>query len=360
MDSRNLETLDEKRVDARPGARDRRSSPRMVTPLSVVTRSPGTVPSQLPPASAARSTTTEPGLSRDRALREMRRGAGWGKGPGRSRFARGTLLLTHHPPTYLSRNHRGGDDDVDVGRLRFKERPLGGEKRVAHRLGITAAAFPGFLNAHGQKLGPHGRRLLGDGGPGVENAYHRAEPTRTARRRQPRDAAPDDEHFDGRDAAGGGGLAGHEAGEGGRGFDDGAGAGDVGLRREHVKRLRARQGAWDEVDADGRGAFGLERGEQARVGGVERRDEDAAVFQQGRLGGRRRRAHLEDDVRAECRLAGGEGRAGGRVGRVGDARARASARLHDDALEPRFQQRGSSSGRERDAGLAGVRLLGHA
>ena len=35
--------------------------PRTTTPLSVTTRSPGTVSSQLPPPDAARSTTTEPG-----------------------------------------------------------------------------------------------------------------------------------------------------------------------------------------------------------------------------------------------------------------------------------------------------------
>ena len=179
------------------------------------TTDPGCVSAQLPPFSAARSTITEP-----------------------------FFMLLHHLLGDEDRrravgNERGGDDDVDVPRLRGEERHLGGDERGAHLLGVAAAAFAFLFDRHLEELGAHALDLVADGGARVEGADDRAQAARGADRRQAGDAGADDQHLGRRHAPGGRHLPGEEAAVEARGLDDRAIAGDVGHRRQRVHLLRA-------------------------------------------------------------------------------------------------------------------------
>jgi hypothetical protein len=105
----------------------------------------------------------------------------------------------------------------------------------------------------------------------VGRADDRAEARGRTDRGEARDAGTGDQHLRGRHLAGGGDLAREEAAELVRGLDDGAVAGDVRHRAEHVHRLRAgdaRHGIHrergDAALGEGREQVGPQGGERSR------------------------------------------------------------------------------------------------
>ena len=192
--------------------------PTTVTPFSVTIVSSGTVRSQLPPRSAARSTITEPGfIACDHVGRPQlrRRPAG---------------------------DQGGGDDDVDLrrelaelGELLLAELGAGGR-------GIAAGGGPvlRLLELEEDELSAHGFDLLGHLRPDIEGIGHGAEAGRRTDGGQSGDAGAHHQHLGRRHLAGGGDLAGEEAAEVVAGLDHGAVAGDVGHGGERVHLLGAR------------------------------------------------------------------------------------------------------------------------
>ena len=160
----------------------------MVTPC-LTTTSPGSVSSQLPPCSAARSTMTLPGFIDLHHL-------------GGDQLRRG-----------LAGDQRGGDDDVHFLRLLGEHLALGLLEAFAHHLGVAAAAGAFLLVVDLHELAAQRLHLVGHFGARVVGAHDGAQADGGADRRQARDAGADDEHLGRRHLARGGDLAGEEAAE---------------------------------------------------------------------------------------------------------------------------------------------------
>ena len=203
-----------------------------VTPFSVTIVSSGTVRSQLPPRSAARSTITEPGFI--------------------ACYHVGRPQLRRRP----AGDQGGGDDDVDLRRELAELGELLLAELGARGRGIAAGGGPvlRLLELEEDELRAHGLDLLGHLGAHVEGIGDGAERGRGADGGQPGDAGADHQHLGRRHLAGGRDLAGEEAAEVVAGLDHGAVAGDVGHRGERVHLLGARD-ARHHVHGDDGGAL---------------------------------------------------------------------------------------------------------
>ena len=192
--------------------------PMTVTPLSVTIVSSGTVRSQLPPRSAARSTITEPGfIACDHVGRPQ---------------------LRRRP----ARDQGGGDDDVDLRRELAELGELLLAERGARGRGIAAGGGTvlRLLEGEEDELRAHRLDLLGDFRPHVEGIGDGPQAGRRADRGEPGHAGSHHQHLGRRHLAGGGDLTGEEAAEMVAGLDHGAVTGDVGHRGERVHLLGAR------------------------------------------------------------------------------------------------------------------------
>ena len=229
------------------------------------TVSPGSVSSQLPPASPARSTITEPGFipSTASAVTSLRRRA-----PG---------------------HERGRDDHVEA-LDRVGQRLLLAGALLLGQLARVAALAAG-LEAEVEPLRAERLHLLGDLGAHVVAGRARAQALGGRERLQPGDADAEHEHLGRRDRAGGGHQhrveAAHLLGAEQRRLV----AGDVALRGQRVHRLRAR----DPRDRLHRERGRLRVGERARRLRAGQRREEADQDRAGAepadlLGGRAARS----------------------------------------------------------------------
>ena len=242
----------------------RLAGPTIVT-SSLTTVWPGSVSSQLPPVSAARSTITEPGFMFLTACSVTSSGA---RRPG----------------------HGGGRDDrVHLADLLGEQLALLLLLLLGQLAGVAAGGL-GVLEAHVEleEAGAERLDLLLDGRAHVEGLDDRAEAARGGDRLEAGHAGAEHEHLGGADGAGGGGEHREEAGQLLGGDQGGAVAGHRGLRGERVHRLGARD-ARDRLHREARHARLGERAD--RVGRRQRREEAdqhrAARQPADLLGGRR-------------------------------------------------------------------------
>jgi len=146
---------------------------------------PGTVSSQLPPASAARSTTTLPSRMASTMARVMSLGAGL---PGISAVV--TMMstsATEGADTVCVRDHASMKPIAHLPHLTFgllgEEGHLGGNELGGHLLGVPAAALSALGKPrHLQELGPQALHLLLHRGTGVEAAHDGAQRARRRNR----------------------------------------------------------------------------------------------------------------------------------------------------------------------------------
>ena len=160
----------------------------IVTPC-LTTTLPGSVSSQLPPCSAARSTITLPGFIDCTISAVISFGAGL---PGISAVV---MMMS----TSL--------------RLLGVHLALGLLEALAHHLGVAAAAGAFLLVVDLHELAAQRHHLVGHFGAGVVGAHDGAQADGGADRRQAGDAGAGDEDLGRRNLAGGGDLAGEEAAE---------------------------------------------------------------------------------------------------------------------------------------------------
>ena len=153
----------------------------MVTPCTVVT-SPGTVSSQFPPVSAARSTITDPGRMASTAVAGISRGAGR---PGTS-----AVVI----------------DDVGVGDVLPPAAAAGCACCLRRERGRVAPRVLGPADVQSQldERRAQALDLLLDHRPGVEGGDDGAQPAGGRDRLQARDPGAQHEHLGGGDGAGGG------------------------------------------------------------------------------------------------------------------------------------------------------------
>ena len=187
----------------------------IVTPLSVTTTWSVTVPSTLPPLAAAMSTITLPGFIEATISAVMSRGAGL---PGISAVV--MMMSTSLACSAYSCR-------------------LAALVVLAHLLGVAVGRHLGLLRLDRTGTRRPATDLLGDLGPRVGGAHDGAQAAGRADGGETGDAGADDEHLGRRHLARRGDLAGEEPAELVGRLDDGAVAGDVGHRRQHVQRLRA-------------------------------------------------------------------------------------------------------------------------
>ena len=174
-----------------------------------------TEPSTLPPVSAARSTTTEPGLH----LLDHRAG--------------------HQHRRLPARDGGGGDQRVGGGDVRRQQLALPGRAVLGHLAGVAAGALE-RLELEVDRLGAHRPDLLGGGGADVVRLDDGAEPLGGGDRLQPGDAGAEHDDLGRLDGAGGGHVQREEAAQQPGGDDRAAVAGDQRLRRQRVHRLGPR------------------------------------------------------------------------------------------------------------------------
>ena len=196
--------------------------PMIVTPLCT-TISSGRVSSQLPPRSAARSTTTDPGCIASTISVVMRIGARF---PGMSAVVITTSL-------------RGDDFDHHLA--------LAPVERLVLRLGVAALVFRvGGFERQLDESGAEALHLLLDRGPHVVGLDLGAEPARRRDRLKSRDAGADDEHARRRDGPGGRHQHRKHARQVVGGEQHALVAGDGRHRRQRVHALRARD-PWHQL-----------------------------------------------------------------------------------------------------------------
>ncbi len=262
----------------------------------------------------------------------------------------------------LAGDERGGDDDVDLGRLLAEQGHLGVDELLAHLLGVAALALARLGDLDGQELGAHRLHLIGGRGADVEGADDRAQALGGAERGQAGDAGADHQHLGRRHLAGGGDLPGEERPELLGRLDDRAVARDVGHRRQRVDLLGPAD-ARDAVHRQHRRLAGGQAIDQGLVlGRVDERDQHLTFAHRvglvGAVGALAGRAHLAHHVGlAPDRGGGVEHRgASGRVEVVREGRAGACTRLDHDlpaSLHP-LAHRGRRRG---NPALVGADLL---
>ena len=297
------------------------------------TSSPATDPSTLPPVSAARSTTTEPGLHRldhragdqqrrrpaghgrrgDDARRRRRRtaraaraGAAPGPRPSRGRSRRSPSSASRSSSTNLAPIDRTSSAEAD--------RTSYASTTAPSRLAVAIACSPATPGAEHQHLGRRDR---------AGRRHQQREERGQALGRDQRRAVPGHQRLRGQRV--------HRLG-----------ARDP---RQQLQRERRRTGRRHGPDAVGVRA----RGEEA--GG------HAAAPQPRDLVGRRRR-DVQQDVRRRPVGIGRDGRAGGRERVVRDVGVPAGAGLHDD-VEAGLGQPRDAVRHRRDAPLTLARLRRH-
>ena len=254
----------------------RLGSPTMVTPSSV-TVSPGRVSSQFPPASAARSTITEPGRIPRAASAVMSTGAGR---PGMS-----AVVMTASDSATWRR-----DQLLLALVLVLRERDR-----------VATLAF-GALDVELEEGGAEALDLLLHGGTHVEGGDDGSEPPRGGDRLQAGDSRAEHEDARGRDRARGGRQHRQELRQVVGRDQRGLVAGDRALRGERVHRLRSGD-ARDRVHRERRHApLGEGAHEVAVDEWLQERDEDLPVAELRHLfaGGL---LHLRNDVDSRERVA---------------------------------------------------------
>ena len=188
--------------------------PSIVTPPCSTT-SPGTVSSQFPPVSAARSTITEPARMRSTAL------AGISFGAGRPGTA--AVVIT------TSKSGMRSSSAACCCACSSAESSL------AYPPSVSSVRTPRSRNA-----APRLSTCSLTGGPDVEGGDDGAEPSRRRDRLQARDARADHERTDRCDRPRGRHQHREELRDAVGGEENRLVAGDRGLRRERIHRLRAR------------------------------------------------------------------------------------------------------------------------
>ena len=250
-------------------------------------------------------------------------------------------------------DERGGDDDVLVLDVAGDQLGLLLLVLGRHRLGVARGRLRllELLVLHRDELGAERLHLLLGGGAHVGRRDDRAEPTRGGDRLQAGDADAHDEGLGRGDRARRRHHHRQRLAEDRGGIDDGLVAGEVGLARQYVHRLRAR-GARHQLHGKKRGLRGRQR-LQAGAVAVRVHDgrHDRARLQLGELLGARA-THLEQDVGAGQRFFGGRGdlRALRLQHVVGEARTGSGARLHLHGAAQRDEFL-DGVGRDRDARL---------
>lgn len=142
--------------------------PITVTPSQTV-NFPGTVASQLPPASAARSTITEPGFIAATICMQFSQGLHhpW--------LQQETYLFRDQPGGWLPRNERSCNYDVYIPALFHKELHLGFNELLRHLFRIPALAGSFFLDVYLYEFGTERLNLLTGCRACVEPAYNCSE-----------------------------------------------------------------------------------------------------------------------------------------------------------------------------------------
>ena len=258
-----------------------------------------------------------------------------------------------------ARDLGGRDDDVHAADDLVELGLLGGSLLGRQLAGVAAGAGRVDGRLELDELGAQALGLLARLGPDVVGLDHRAEAAGGADRLEPGHADAQDQDV-GRLGRPGRGRQEREVAAVGVGRDEhGLVAADVGLRRQRVHRLRARQRARDRVEADrghaavGQRLGGLRIDERARAGrarpGPARSLPTSAV---GRLG------DAQDRVGVAVQVVGRDDRRAGLfVRRVGDRRAGAGAALDED-VEPGRLELAEHFGYQGDAPFSGRGLLG--
>eukprot|EP01022_Parablepharisma_sp_SALTPOND_P035049 TRINITY_DN939_c0_g4_i4.p1 TRINITY_DN939_c0_g4~~TRINITY_DN939_c0_g4_i4.p1 ORF type:complete len:1248 (+),score=348.87 TRINITY_DN939_c0_g4_i4:2480-6223(+) len=239
-----------------------------------------------------------------------------------------------------ARDQGGGDDDVGLFGALVYQLGLALHPVRRHRTGIAAHALGDLFflirqEGHVEEFRAQRFDLLLDRRTHVRRLDHRAQALGRGDGLQAGHTGAHDQHARGLDGAGGGHQHGHEALVGVGGHQHGLVAGDVGLRRQHIHRLRA-GGAGRGFEGEGGEAGGGHGGDVVGVEGVEHADDDGAGLDAGALGlvgG----AYLEDDVGAADRLDAVDAGAHGEVGLVRDAGAEARAGLHPHFMAGGYQ-----------------------
>jgi hypothetical protein len=262
------------------------------------------------------------------------------------------------PGRGLARDQGGGDDDVRLLGLLGVHLALGLLEALAHHLGIAAAAGPFFLILDLDEFAAQRLDLVGHFGTGVVGAHDGAEAGSSADRRQAGHAGTGDEDLGRRNLARGCDLAVEEAAECVGGLDDGAVAGNAGLRGQRVHLLGAAQHARQRVDGQHGDLARRELLHQFRV--LRRPDEAdqglALVHQADFFSGRGE--NLQDEVGSSPQLGRAlhDLRACGAVDIVAEIGRIAGAGLDDD-LESELDELFNDFGHGRNALFAGCRFL---
>ena len=147
---------------------------------------PATEPSTLPPVSAARSTTTEPG------------------------FIASTISRGHQHRRLPAGHGRGGDQGIGIGDVRREQLALPGRPVLGHLARVAARTFQG-LEVELDGLGAHRADLLGGGRADVVRLDHGAEPLGRGDRLETGDTGAEDDDLGRLDGAGGGHVQREEA-----------------------------------------------------------------------------------------------------------------------------------------------------
>ena len=207
-----------------------------------------------------------------------------------------------------------------------------------HGAGIAAHALGDFLfflgqEGHVQEFGPQRFDLLLDRRTHVGGLDHRPQPLGGSDGLQAGHAGPHDEHARGLDGTGGGHQHGHEALIGVGGHQHGLVAGNVGLRGQHVQRLRT-GGAGRGFEAEGGEAGGGHGGDVVGIEGIQHADDHGTRLETRALGliGR---AHLEQDLGGIERFGTADAGADGHIGLVRNAGPDACTGLHPDFMPGR-------------------------
>ena len=196
-------------------------------------RSPGTDPSMLPPDSAARSTSTDPG------------------------FIAATMARRHEPRSGTAGNGRGRQDDVGCRDVRREQLLLPAGTVFGELLRVSAARF-GRAEVEVDERAADRAHFVGGCRAHVVGRDHPAEPLRGRDRLQTRDTRAEHEHARRSERSGGGHRHAEHAPERvGRDRHESV-ARQQRLRRQHVHRLRARD-ARQQVEGE-RGHTRVARG----------------------------------------------------------------------------------------------------
>ena len=301
------------------------------------TSSPGCEPSTLPPVSAARSTTTEPGFMPSTIAAVTSSGA--------ARPGTAAVVIS----------------DVGGGDVRREQLALALGAVLGHLAGVAAGALDG-VEVEVDERGAHRADLVGRGRAHVVRADDRAQPLGGGDRLQAGDARAEDEHPRGLDGAGGGHQQREELGQPVGADQRGAVAGAQRLRGQRVHRLGprdARQQLERQRGGPGvaRASYGVERRALAHDGQERHRDAPGGELAEG-LG--RQRLDAQHGVGAGEHLGRGSGDLGAGLDVVGVQEAgRITGPGLDGDLEACVTQQAHGLGDGGDAALAWTGLGGN-